>query len=48
MKKYEKPTLDIMIFRAEENIAAFGYIDGDVPVTLFDIQGESWNGAPHS
>ena len=48
MKEYVKPALEIVSFRAEENIAAFSYNDGDTPVTLFNIQGDSWNGSPAS
>lgn len=48
MKTYEKPALEIIVLRADENIAAFNYKNGDVPVTLFNIQSNSWNGTPHS
>lgn len=53
MKAYTKPTVEILVFRADENIASssvFDYVDGSsVPVTLFDIKMNSWNsGTPGS
>lgn len=52
MKIYSKPVIEILVFRADENIAAasiFDYTDGSsVPVTLFDISHSSWGGTAGS
>lgn len=47
MKKYTKPEIEIVSFRATEDIAAasiYDYSDdSSVPVTMFGIQQSSWN-----
>ena len=52
MRTYTKPTIEILVFRADENIASapeFNYTDGVIPGSVFDLGASSWNsGTPGS